>query len=493
MAPGVLMGDSGEFQVMAVTGGLAHGTGYPIYLFLARIFTFIPIESIAWRVNFMSAFMGSLAVAEIFLICRALSIRRSYALIAAALVMINPIFWWQSNIAEVYSTTEAVFLAFLLLLVIWRQDRNPTRLAIAGALAGLCWGLHHGAILALPAVILYLIASKAKKGDWKMATIGILAGFAIAMAGYSIMGSIDNNTNAIHSIRPSAGAFGLAVQDFDSLGTRIDFIMNAREFKANLTSQSSQLLSDNFSKYWGETSADFGWPGLLLAAIGIACLFVYKRWRPEGFLFVIAWATMLVFALNFDAYDVEVNFLLGYLLLAIFIGAALQGVHWFATRSIYQSRGFLAATGLGAAALVVVGILPTISGASDALSKGLPNFLKGENRIMPYPLERPSGPHEYATYVVGQMEPNALIIAEWAREWPFYYVAQFEQNKPDLEVIETTPIDALGNPSETYLQYVRAEAAKRPIYSVRIRPYLEREYEFHEIMPGGLYRLIPRR
>ena len=103
LAPDVLFGDSGEFQVVARTGGLAHTTGYPIYLLIARLFTYLPFGSIAYNVNLLSAFMGAIAVGELFLIGRALGIRATYAIAAAVFLFINPIFWWQSVIAKVYA------------------------------------------------------------------------------------------------------------------------------------------------------------------------------------------------------------------------------------------------------------------------------------------------------------------------------------------------------------------------------------------------------
>ena len=39
LAPGVLGGDSGEFQFAAWLGGFAHPTGYPLYLLLGYLWT----------------------------------------------------------------------------------------------------------------------------------------------------------------------------------------------------------------------------------------------------------------------------------------------------------------------------------------------------------------------------------------------------------------------------------------------------------------------
>src|SRR5437762_3568284 len=53
--PTVAGGDSGELTVVAATLGVAHPPGYPLHTLLAKLFTFIPHGSIAWRVNLLSA------------------------------------------------------------------------------------------------------------------------------------------------------------------------------------------------------------------------------------------------------------------------------------------------------------------------------------------------------------------------------------------------------------------------------------------------------
>ncbi|MBK8822702.1 MAG: DUF2723 domain-containing protein [Anaerolineales bacterium] len=50
LAPSLLYGDSAEFQTIAFTLGLGHPTGYPVYILLAKLFTFLPFGDIAYRV-----------------------------------------------------------------------------------------------------------------------------------------------------------------------------------------------------------------------------------------------------------------------------------------------------------------------------------------------------------------------------------------------------------------------------------------------------------
>ncbi len=121
LAPDLLFGDSGEFQVAAWTLGLAHPTGYPLYLLLGSLwqhllalFSFSP----AYALNCMSAFFGALTVSLLYLtlidwLQSAISVRRLVALLGALLLAVNPTFWSQSLIAEVY-TLHAFFLILIL-------------------------------------------------------------------------------------------------------------------------------------------------------------------------------------------------------------------------------------------------------------------------------------------------------------------------------------------------------------------------------------------
>ena len=52
MVPWVLPFDSGEFQVLAYQVGLAHGTGYAVYMLIAKLFiTLVPVRDVAYRVH----------------------------------------------------------------------------------------------------------------------------------------------------------------------------------------------------------------------------------------------------------------------------------------------------------------------------------------------------------------------------------------------------------------------------------------------------------
>src|SRR5512134_545866 len=64
LAPGITWAnngtDSGDLITAAATLGVAHPTGYPTYLLLARFFQLIPVGSLAFRTNLLSALFAAL-------------------------------------------------------------------------------------------------------------------------------------------------------------------------------------------------------------------------------------------------------------------------------------------------------------------------------------------------------------------------------------------------------------------------------------------------
>ncbi len=130
LAPGVFAFDSAELATGAFTLGIVHPPGYPLYLLIAKVFTYLPLQSVAYQLNLMSAFFGALTVLLVFKLAQHLTGSIVPAWSAAALFAFSNYFWQLALVAEVY-TLETFFLALdLLLLLKWRSSGKYRFLAL---------------------------------------------------------------------------------------------------------------------------------------------------------------------------------------------------------------------------------------------------------------------------------------------------------------------------------------------------------------------------
>jgi hypothetical protein len=128
LAPSVatIFDDSLEFPLVIHRLGIAHPTGYPLYILLGKLFTIGAGSNAAWRVNLLSAVAGALTVALVFAVIRQVAHRRWAALLGAAALAVSPVFWSASVVAEVYTLNSAFVAALLLLALYWaRQPFRP--------------------------------------------------------------------------------------------------------------------------------------------------------------------------------------------------------------------------------------------------------------------------------------------------------------------------------------------------------------------------------
>jgi hypothetical protein len=177
LAPSVvtLFDDSLEFQLVTYQLGIAHPTGYPLYTILGKLFTFLPVGNVAYRVNLMSAVFGAATVALLYLLILQLSgpqngvritihtpiwLAHLGGIIGASLLITSPVFWQQATVAEVY-TLNAFFVALLLLLVVTPiQQGAQSRILWLAFLTGLSLTHHRTMVFLLPALALYIYLNR---------------------------------------------------------------------------------------------------------------------------------------------------------------------------------------------------------------------------------------------------------------------------------------------------------------------------------------------
>src|ERR1700758_1526650 len=122
----IVVDDTPELITAAVTLGVAHPPGYPLFTMLGHVFSLIPFGSIPFRVNLLSVVCDSLAVGVVYLIAARLTRSRIAAAIGALTLAVNAVFWEWSLAAEVFPLNNLLAAILVLLLVSWHDQAHRT-------------------------------------------------------------------------------------------------------------------------------------------------------------------------------------------------------------------------------------------------------------------------------------------------------------------------------------------------------------------------------
>ena len=168
VSPVVYVGDSGELTAAAFSLGIPHPSGYPLFSLIGKIFCFIPLGNVGFRVNLMSGVFTSIAVVLVYDITRKFTRNVLCSLAAALFLAFIPFFWLQTVSAEVYPLHCFFVAAMIRLLYQWEERKEFRWLLLFVFVTGLSFGNHlQTVMLAIP--ILYFIISGDKKAllSWR--------------------------------------------------------------------------------------------------------------------------------------------------------------------------------------------------------------------------------------------------------------------------------------------------------------------------------------
>lgn len=260
LAPTVAGGDSGELIAAAFSLGVIHPPGYPLYTLLGKLFTLLPVGSIAWRVNLLSAACGAGAATLLFLAVARWSQSRWAALASASLFAFAPHIWTNAVTAEVFALNN-LFAAGLLYLTIRFWETRDVRLAYGlFFLIGLGLTNHHTLVFyAIPVALFVLLHGGPAVRQPRRLALCALCGLAgllpylyipLASARVPLMSWGDQTTLGgflTHFFRREYGTFQLSVQGQAPGG----------------------LFFERIHLYIAGAFADLLWRGPVLAAAGV--------------------------------------------------------------------------------------------------------------------------------------------------------------------------------------------------------------------------------
>lgn len=403
LAPGMLQGDSAEFQWAMVALGVPHATGYPLFTLLGHLwYKLVPIGSAAYRLNLLAALFGASTVAMVYHFACHLIGHRLPAFIGALWLALSPVFWFNSSILEVY-TLNTFFLS-LLLLGLWRWGQTataPDRGSRAASplliaiffLLGLSLAHHRLTLALLPGLIYYV---------WRMDPSLLRNWRRPAALALALIPGLAFYIYVPLRLLPTGATWHYVLND----------IILGRQFAGSLfrVFEPWRIL---VQIPW----ENFGW-GLVLAVLGVLVLF---RDDPHlGALFGITYLADALFALAYWVPDIEVFLTPGFVVVALWIAVGLAEL---LTRIQGLAPGGVWIRRLGWAVLSLVALLSAL-----------------------WPITRWSAVQEAVAAEAGDVErqaralltanlpANALLELDWGTATGMRFLQVTEGLRPDLEV-----------------------------------------------------------
>lgn len=137
----VVLEDDGLFLLTAYYNGIAHPPGYPLYMLLSHVATWMPVGTVAERVHGFTALIGALCCVALYHVIRKLLSENSYALIGSSAFGFSLAFWSQTIIAEVYSLNVLIILVLFGLSLDYARSPEPGQRQHILNWMGLLYGL----------------------------------------------------------------------------------------------------------------------------------------------------------------------------------------------------------------------------------------------------------------------------------------------------------------------------------------------------------------
>ena len=187
-APIIYVGDSPLFSTASFYLSTAHPPGYPLFITLGKLFTFLPFGSIASRVGLLSAVSACLAWLVLYKLIKRLTGNGALAFSFAFLPEFLPLVYQQSVEQKgVYALNSFFGLLIMYLGVRAYEDDDTRFIYIIAFLFGLGSGNHHTlALFLIPALVPFwaVVLKKKRWGAVFRSTIFFSGGFLIYLHVY---------------------------------------------------------------------------------------------------------------------------------------------------------------------------------------------------------------------------------------------------------------------------------------------------------------------
>jgi hypothetical protein len=443
LAPGPLGGDAGEFQTAARVWGLSHPTGYPLYMLLLKTWSLLPVGTVAYRINLLSAVLAAASVGLFYVTLQAVTRETLAATVAALALGFSPLFWSQALIADKYILNALLITGVLATAIYWAQRPQRQRLCLLALAYGLSLTHHRTMILFAPGLLGFVLG--VDPTIYKSRRNGLALLCLILPLG-------------LYAYLPLTRAWGHPLSNWwpSTPGEWLSYLF-ARGHLSELQTIVAPL-PERMALYGRTLAQQFTIWGLFLAGLGCLRLILYQR--SLAFLTLVSFGLQGFLSMAYYYDPQNLSFFLPSFLLVVF-WAGIGG-----TTLLQWSRKRLSERGKAQAIVV------TIIGLSLCL---LPTFLL----VNAYP-EMYRRHHEHdrpldiwrqdltqgqqATRLaldgLSHVAPDGIIVCDWEQTTSFRYFQEVEKRSTSVQIVY--PIERLDE----------AATSGQPLYIARSYPGL---------------------
>jgi hypothetical protein len=433
LMPDVLPADSGEFQRVAATAGLAHPPGYPLYTMLGWLFTRLPLgPGPAWRVSFFSAVTAAATVALVFQTARQMTDSIWGGLAAALMLGSATTFWATATQASIRPLT-AFFAALCLYALTHHASRNTQRHSndrylILFALALSLGFTHHYAsmIFAIPFIAYLSLADPTllrRPRRWLKPIAAFALGLLVLLY-LPLRGSPDLNLTT-----PAGFLFY-----FLGLGFGGDMF--------------AVSLSDRLTIF--PTLLHFQFNTALLLAATVGALLLLWRDRKPALLLLGSFILHTIVVLTYRAPQTIEYEMPAYVPLALLAATPFKAIP-------LQPRKLASLQVCKFAILVIV----VVAGVANLVSH-LPSYVT---------LSQSHDTREYAETLLRDAPTDAVVLANWHWFTPLRYLQEVEELRPDVSVEYVFPQGR--SLAQNWVDKIEAYVHEQPVI---VTNYYEQEY-----------------
>jgi len=479
-APTVFGFDSAEYAAAAYNLGVPHPTGYPLYLLLGKLFTYLPFGDVAYRLNLMSAFFSASTVTVVYLLAFLVTGRLILSIAIAGFLAFSYYFWSSSVITEVYSLHAFLNAVTIYLLLLWYRSGSSKLLYGAGFIWGLSFGNHMTTALLGPALA-FLVALGLWEKRIKWQQLFPLAACTVLPLSIYVYLPLRYLAGAVPYALGHYNAEGVFVRTDTTTIGGIWSALTASQFGVfflayrgfEYVNQLGQVMFWIYSNFLGA--------GLILGVLGLIRNFMVDK-RRLVFLGLIFSANMLFFA-SYGAPDRAFMFLTGYIAWSVWMADGIFLALTTVESSFPKDWQRKLVSVLGQRARMVR--WETFSLALTIIALWV-NFSYVDLSSFTVIRDRYPG-------IMNSLEPNALVLAWWPDSAPMYYFQQVENIRRDVQIVDRFLISARAEQ-----RLIERSIPHRTVYvfGQRVRP-IPLKYRTKPVISDGFetgYKIIsPRR